>query len=83
MTVSSFPATVTGGTGAFAGASGSMNLVFAQTSQTTFTLTGSGSITQPPVGPPAPVITSVQTSGSAAPYIAQNTWIEIKGTNLI
>jgi hypothetical protein len=45
--VSNFVGSVTGGTGAFAGATGSMNLTTTLTSQTTFTLAGSGSITQP------------------------------------
>lgn len=78
----SFVVTVTGGAGAFAGATGSMSLVLTSTSQQSFTLTGSGSITQPPAGTPAPTVTSVRTSGSTAPDIAQNTWIEVKGTNL-
>jgi uncharacterized protein (TIGR03437 family) len=46
----------------------------------TFTITGSGTITQPAQG--GPVITSVKTAFGAS-YIAQNTWLEIKGTNLV
>jgi len=51
-------------------------------SQSNFTLTGSGSITQPAAGTQTPSITSITTAGSGAAYIAQNTWIEIKGSNL-
>jgi len=76
----SLPCTITGGTGAFRGASGSLAATLTLSSDiSTFTLTGSGTITQPPVG--TPVITSVKTAfGSQA--IAQNTWLEIKGLNL-
>jgi uncharacterized protein (TIGR03437 family) len=42
-------------------------------------LTGSGSITQPAAG--TPVITSVSTAFGAS-NIAQNTWLQIQGTNL-
>ncbi len=74
------PCTITGGTGVFRGASGSLNATMTLNSDgSEFTLTGSGTITQPPPG--TPVITSVKTA-FGSPYIAQNTWLEIKGTNL-
>ena len=74
------PCTITGGTGAFRGASGSLAATITLSSDiSTFTLTGSGTITQPPAG--NPVITSVKTA-FGSPAIAQNTWLEIKGLNL-
>jgi uncharacterized protein (TIGR03437 family) len=74
------PCTITGGTGVFRGASGSLDATLTLNSDgSEFTLTGSGTITQPPPG--TPIITSVKTA-FGSPYIAQNTWLEIKGTNL-
>lgn len=76
----SLPCTITGGTGAFRGASGSLAATITLSSDiSTFTLSGSGTITQPPPG--TPVITSVKTA-FGSPAIAQNTWLEIKGLNL-
>jgi uncharacterized protein (TIGR03437 family) len=76
----SLPSTITGGTGAFRGASGSLAATITlSTDLSTFTLTGSGTITQPAVG--TPIITSVKTA-FGSPFIAQNTWLEIKGLNL-
>jgi uncharacterized protein (TIGR03437 family) len=76
----SLPCTITGGSGIFSGATGSLaaNLV-SSVDGNSFTLTGSGTITQPPPG--TPIITSVRTA-SGPSTIAQNTWLEIKGTNL-
>jgi len=79
---STVTATVTGGTGAFAGASGSATLIL-NSSKQTFTMTGSGTVTQPAQGTTQPRITSVKTSGSDAPFIAPNTWVEIQGPNLV
>lgn len=79
----SFPATVTGGTGAFAGATGSATMTINNTSNKTFTLTGSGTVTQPAPGTVRPVITSIKTAGSDAPFIAPNAWVQIQGTNLV
>src|SRR5579859_369211 len=76
----SLPCTITGGSGIFGGATGSLaaNLT-TSVDGNTFTLTGSGTITQPPPG--TPIITSVKTAGGPS-TIAQNTWLEIHGTNL-
>jgi uncharacterized protein (TIGR03437 family) len=75
------PCSITGGTGIFNGATGSLNASFALSpNSTTFTLTGSGSITQPKVG--TSTITSVTTANGNA-TIAQNTFIVIKGSNLV
>ena len=73
------PCTITGGAGIFRGASGTLAANLTLNSDMTFTLTGSGTIIQPPAG--TPVITSVNTA-FGSPNIAQNTWLEIKGTNL-
>jgi uncharacterized protein (TIGR03437 family) len=69
------PSIITGGTGAFAGATGSILLTFADNS-----FSGTGTVIQPAAG--TPIITQVNTSGAGS-AIAQNTWIEIKGTNLV
>ena len=74
------PCTITGGTGAFRGATGSLAATITLSSDlSTFTLSGLGTLTQPAVG--APIITSVKTA-FGSPFIAQNTWLEIKGLNL-
>lgn len=70
------PITIAGGTGAYAGASGSGVLNLASDDSATI----SGSITVP--GTSTPVITSVNTASGLNP-ISQNDWIEIKGTNLV
>jgi uncharacterized protein (TIGR03437 family) len=74
------PCAITGGTGAFNGASGSLNASFTFSNTGTFALTGSGSITQPQVL--SQTITSVTTAFGAA-AIAQNDYIVIKGANLV
>ena len=76
------PVVVSGGTGAYVGATGSATLTVGSPTDTTFTVTGSGTVTTAAPGTKLPTITSVHTAWSDAPYIAQNTWIEIKGTNL-
>jgi uncharacterized protein (TIGR03437 family) len=77
----SLPCTITGGTGIFSGASGPLDASFALSPNSiTFTLTGAGKITQAAQG--APAITSVTTANGGA-VIAQNTFIVIKGTNLV
>jgi len=75
------PCTITGGTGIFSGATGSLNASFnLSPNGATFTLTGSGSITVPKAGPST--ITSVTTANGGT-VIAQNTFIIIKGVNLV
>jgi len=69
-------ATAVGGTGAYAGAVGSLTINFGQT------LTGIGSITQRGAGAPAPTITQVSTA-YGLDETAQNAFIVIKGTNLV
>ncbi len=74
------PVMITGGTGAFAGASGTGRLTITGESGDTTTATLRGSITG--AGPDTPVITNVTTAGGFN-RIAQNDWIEIKGRNLV
>jgi len=81
--VATFSGTVMGGTGMLAGASGSVPMTLTNTSKSTFTLTGSGAVLLPAPGTTRPTITSVKTSGSDAPFIAPNTWVEIQGPNLV
>jgi uncharacterized protein (TIGR03437 family) len=74
------PCTITGGTGIFNGATGSLAATFVVNPDGSYTMSGTGSVTQPPAG--APMITSVTTANAGA-AIAQNTFIVIKGTNLV
>ena len=83
----SFPAdapfTIAGGTGAFAGATGSGTINVSPgpsgSPQGTGTAVFTGTITQPAAG--GPIITGITTaSGNEA--IGQNTWIEIRGDHL-
>ncbi len=70
------PMTALGGTGAYAGVTGSLAINFGQA------FSGSGSITQHAAGAPAPAITQVSTAYGLN-ETAQNTFIVIKGTNLV
>jgi uncharacterized protein (TIGR03437 family) len=76
----SLACTITGGTGIFSGATGSLAASFGLNSNGTFALTGTGKITQPAAGTSR--ITSVTTANGDS-QIAQNTFIVIKGNNLI
>lgn len=72
---------ITGGTGSFSGATGSLAATLTPSaSGSTFNLTGSGKIVQPAAG--VPIVTGVTTAYGPA-SIAQNTWLEIFGTNLV
>jgi uncharacterized protein (TIGR03437 family) len=71
--------TIAGGTGAFAGATGSFTLTIDQNSAGALMVQGSGSITTAVKG--APIISSVTTAFGAS-SIADNTWLQINGTNL-
>src|SRR5678815_4097422 len=76
------PILVIGGTGAYAGVSGTAkftNLTFVTQSTTTFTMTGS--ITQP--SSTTPLISVVGTANYGLNRIAQNAWTAIKGTHLV
>ncbi len=71
---------IVGGTGAYAGATGSVTLANVSIGQTSVTATGSGTIITGATG--IPVITEVTTAFGNA-EIAPNTWTVIKGTNLV
>jgi len=73
----SVPFTIIGGTGAYAGASGSGTLNFP--SETSVTVTGS--VTK--AGPTTPVISSVATANFPFNRIAPNSWVAVKGTHLV
>jgi uncharacterized protein (TIGR03437 family) len=77
------PLAITGGTGRFAGASGSAQTpAFELLPGDTFRLTTSGAVATP--SSTTPVITSVNTAYlDPSQGVAQNTWIEIKGANLV
>lgn len=83
VTLTPSPMTITGGTGRFAGASGtSRDVGFTLRPDDSSTVTASGTITE--AGPATSVITSVSTaSAPQSGVISQNTWIEIKGANLV
>ncbi len=70
---------VAGGTGAYAGATGSFSVTVAQNSAGAITVQGTGTLTTAATG--APIITSVKTA-FGAPVVAYNTWLQINGTNL-
>jgi uncharacterized protein (TIGR03437 family) len=74
--------TVMGGTGAYAGASGSTTLAL-NSSMKTFTLTGSGTVVLFAAGTSRPTITSVKVSGADPSFIAPNAWVEVQGPNLV
>ena len=71
---------IAGGTGAFASATGSFTLTIGTDSAGAAMVQGSGTITTGKTG--APVITSVKTAFGAS-VIADNTWLQINGTNLV
>ena len=76
------PILIAGGTGRFAGASGTAmitNIVDGNGGEPA-RVTIAGTLTQ--AGPTTPIITFVNTT-SGLNQIAQNDWIEIKGTNLV
>jgi uncharacterized protein (TIGR03437 family) len=75
-----FPLTITGGTGAYAGASGSATVSVSDSNTGGSTAAITGTVT---IDPSAPLITSVQTAYYHRPQIAQNSWIEIKGNGLV
>jgi uncharacterized protein (TIGR03437 family) len=74
------PITIVGGTGAYAGASGTAMVTDIREEGDNGIIVISGSLTR--AGPTTPIITSVNTASGLNPF-AQNTWIEIKGTNLV
>jgi uncharacterized protein (TIGR03437 family) len=71
--------TIVGGTGAFSGATGTATLTLTSTNFGA-TLSGSGTVNVP--APGGPVITSVTTAFGPG-LTAQNTWLAIKGNNLV
>lgn len=73
------PFTIVGGSGQYNGASGSGTITSLGLSLSGLTTSVAGSVT--PAGS-GPVISSVGTSGFGG-RVAQNAWIEIKGTNLV
>lgn len=79
-------ATITGGTGAYAGATGSFPSLTGNLSiSLSLLLNASGAgtiITGGPVGPPTPAITEVLDAGSYTADIAQGSIFVIKGANL-
>jgi len=77
------PITITGGTGRFAGAAGSVQVTnVAEGPGESSIVSISGTITE--AGPTTPIITSVTTAyWLPNPLIGQNDWIQIKGTNLV
>jgi uncharacterized protein (TIGR03437 family) len=76
----SVPCTITGGTGVFHGATGTLNATFTLNNDGTFALTGSGMLIQP--APGIPTIAAVVTAFGGS-TIAQNDFIVITGTNLV
>ncbi|MEP7365761.1 MAG: hypothetical protein ABI972_21110 [Acidobacteriota bacterium] len=77
------PITIAGGTGKFAGASGSGRIVSTTSAAGNDVINIAGTVTL--AGPTTPIITSVNAAGGLGqgPQIVQNGWIEIKGTHLV
>ncbi len=73
------PGNIDGGTGAFAGATGTVSLTEGQSASGGMTAIGPATITT--MAPGTPLITSVKTA-FGSPYVAYNTWLQINGTNL-
>ena len=71
---------IVGGTGAYAGATGSFTIANVANAPDSVTITGSGAITTGATG--LPVITEVTTAFGKA-EIAPNSWTVIKGNNLV
>ena len=70
---------VSGGTGAYAGATGTFTQTGEVDGTNSFTVQGTGTIITPAAG--APIITQVKTAFGTSD-IANNTWLQINGTNL-
>src|ERR1017187_9575152 len=76
-------ATITGGTGTYANATGSFpSLAGTGSFGTSITLTFPGAATIPPGAPPVPSISAVQDAASNTPNIAQGSIFIVKGSNL-
>src|SRR5262249_47696408 len=86
-------ATITGGTGTYAGASGGFPSLngSADITKSTLSLSGSGTITASGItggggggggGTPGPTITDVLDAGSYTPNLAQGGYFVVKGTNM-
>jgi uncharacterized protein (TIGR03437 family) len=74
------PGIFTGGSGKFAGASGTFRITSLADSANGTTAAVEGTVVE--AGPATPVITSVNTASGSNP-ISPNDWIEIKGANLV
>jgi len=70
---------VVGGTGAYEGATGLFTATNVTQTSNSLSAQGTGTITTP--APGAPIITQVKTAFGSTP-IANNTWLQINGTNL-
>lgn len=81
------PVTITGGTGAYAGASGTLTLNVTGGSMSALTASLTGNITIPAAG--TPIITSVKTvfqtlfANNVPTGLSANAWLQINGTNLV
>jgi uncharacterized protein (TIGR03437 family) len=72
---------IVGGTGAYAGATGSLSVSNTHSGSTGYEFKGTGTVTVP--GPTAPIITKVNMSYGSSTLISGNGWLEIHGTNLV
>jgi len=77
------PILIAGGTGRFAGASGTAMItsIMDGTGDNPDRVTIAGTLTQ--AGPTTPIISGVNTTSTGLNQISQNDWIEIRGTNLV
>jgi uncharacterized protein (TIGR03437 family) len=72
---------IVGGTGAYAGATGSLSVSNIHSGYTGYEYKGTGRVTIPAAG--APIITQVKMAYGSSTLISGNGWLEIHGTNLV
>jgi uncharacterized protein (TIGR03437 family) len=72
---------IVGGTGAYAGATGSLSVSNTHSGYTGYEYKGTGTVTLP--APGAPIITQVKMAYGSSTLITGNGWLEIHGTNLV
>jgi uncharacterized protein (TIGR03437 family) len=72
---------IVGGTGAYAGATGSLSVSNIHSGSTGYEYKGTGTVAVP--APGAPIITQVKMAYGSSTLISGNGWLEIYGTNLV
>jgi hypothetical protein len=76
---STFP--IVGGTGTYAGVTGSLSVSNVHSGSTGYEFKGTGTVTTAAAG--APIITQVKMAFGSSTLIAKNGWLQINGSNLV